>query len=117
MASQNGGHISKSEQNVLNQQENAVSKWPVGSVARLQQNLRLRRFGAVKEIGPPGGKAWLAAAGGTRREEARRTHRHKISPAKFVPTKIVHFTPRHVSPARSSCPIALVVGVKWVAGN
>jgi len=26
MASQNGGHITKSEQNVLNQQENAVSK-------------------------------------------------------------------------------------------
>jgi hypothetical protein len=26
MASQNGGHISKSEQNVLNQQENGVSK-------------------------------------------------------------------------------------------
>ena len=26
MASQNGGHITKSEQNVLNQQENAVSR-------------------------------------------------------------------------------------------
>ena len=26
MASQNSGHITKSEQNVLNQQENAVSK-------------------------------------------------------------------------------------------
>ena len=26
MASQNGGHITKSEQNVLNQKENAVSK-------------------------------------------------------------------------------------------